>query len=68
MNRDRKKTEPEQCTIPVVMCSCIDEWLPMISDNYKAWDEYDGNGQQTKIKTGFINGKYYCKVSIRQLW
>jgi len=67
MKNKTSKTE-QPCTIHSVVCSCVDDLLPLIADNYKAWDEYHKKGEQTKIKTGFINGKYFCRVSIKQLW
>lgn len=44
----------------------INELLTLISNNYKAWDKIDDNSETT-VRTGYINDKFYCRVSIKSI-
>lgn len=59
-------TKKEKFTIPLIRGNCVNELLPLIADDYKVFDKIN-NGEQTKIKTGYVNGKFFCQVSIKQL-
>jgi len=49
--------------LPCVMPNYIDEWLPLIADNYHVESEMRKNMQIT-TKSGMINDKIFIRCSI----